>query len=300
MQLNQFPFGLVAALLTQGKVVPFLGAAASSVGVGDPAQLPWGVPTQAIRKTSLLRSRNTTKGRFSTVQGSTISCVIASTSGRSTPHYLRLAQLLASMPSKAARHFIVTTNYDVLIERAFEKAKRPLCVITQNMRDPENGATKVNLVLPDGKHDQESAKDFILDGPRFPEGTTYLFKMHGSSHHDPREGGDDLIVTENDYVDFLVNTGGTVTPNFPPASLHAAFMSKRFLFLGYSLEDWNFRAFLRLLSLRNALSKANQFRHFAVQRSPSELDVELWKQRNVNVYDGDLLDFCTSLENAWP
>ncbi|HYB88871.1 MAG TPA: hypothetical protein VEC76_18645, partial [Streptosporangiaceae bacterium] len=48
-----------------------------------------------------------------------------------------VATTLATMPKASKPHFIVTTNYDTTVERAFKLAGAPLCVITQNMRDPE-------------------------------------------------------------------------------------------------------------------------------------------------------------------
>jgi hypothetical protein len=57
----------------------------------------------------------------------------------------------------------------------------------------------------------------------------------------------------------------------------------------------NFCVFLRFLALRRALSSHDKKRHFAIQRNPAELEVELWQRRNVSVYDGDLNEFCTHL-----
>jgi len=116
--------------------------------------------------------------------------------------------------------------------------------------------------------------------------------MHGSVHRQHPGQPDDVIITEDDYVDFMVNSGGSVSPYFPPASLTAAYKQRRFLFLGYSLYDWNFRAFLRVLTLRNALSARAVRRHWAIQLNPQPLEAELWRHRNVNLYDGSLADFC--------
>ena len=178
---------------------------------------------------------------------------------------------------------------------------RPLCIITQNMRDPEHGASRVDVIYPDNTTLQEEAASFQWNDPvRAPgSNTIYLFKMHGSLNTTVSEARDDIIITEDDYVDFLVNSGGPVTPFFPPPSLAAAYKTRRFLFMGYSLDDWNFRAFLRLLALRNTLSGRDQRRHWAIQLDPNPLDEYLWRQRNVNLFQGDLSDFCVRLEASW-
>lgn len=205
---------------------------------------------------------------------------------------------VATMLARVQREgplFMITTNYDTFIERAFADAGRPLCVVTQNLRIHGQGAAAVNLLLPDGRSAVDVSAEFQWNDPQFPRDCAFLFKMHGSVAQRRPDVPDDVIITEDDYVDFMVNSGGSVSPYFPPASLTAAYKQRRFLFLGYSLRDWNFRAFLRILSLRNALSGREARRHWAVQREPDFLEVELWRHRNVNVYDGDLNLFCELL-----
>jgi hypothetical protein len=313
MLLNDFPFSEVAGWLASGQVVPLLGAGASRVGSSGPNKLPDGpgLATELIG-----RMRPAYPGQPSDGLARVAEYFEQTVFDRSALFdYLhdrfyqqqvnaplsRVAELLANMPNPDLKsRFIVTTNYDSLIEQAFHRAQRSLCVITQNMRDPEHGASRVTLRLPDGQLDQDDSLMFQWnDDTRFAPGTTYLFKMHGSADRKVGEQLDDLIITESDYVDFLVNAGGPVSPLFPPVSLLAAFSRRRFLFLGYSLADWNFRAFLRLLALRNAVSKRGQLRHWAIQLHPDELDVQLWGKRNVNIYDADLLQFCDELQAAF-
>ena len=147
---------------------------------------------------------------------------------------------------------------------------------------------------------QRSGVDFTLESLKLDTATTFLFKMHGSAS-DERIAGDardNLVITEDDYVDFMVNAGGPLNPNFPPPALLAEYKERRFLFLGYSLRDWNFRVFLRLLSQRNAMSGLAGRKHWAVQLNPNPVDVELWGRRNVDVYDGDLVEFTVRLGAA--
>ena len=146
---------------------------------------------------------------------------------------------------------------------------------------------------------------YIHAGHREPSREAKVVSEHVRGHIGPEsraaprrlEGGADLLKARPSAV---VNTGGAVSSIYPPAALSRAFKTRRFLFLGYSLEDWNFRAFLRLLVLRNAVSGKSKLRHWAIQLGPSKLDEALWFQRNVHVYDGDLGKFCGRLEEAWP
>jgi hypothetical protein len=310
MNLDQFPFKQVAKWLVKGMIVPFLGAGASRVGVPDGQRLPdarglahelvtkmegayLGEATDDLAKVAQVFEQSVfdrdalyeyVHERFYRAQeGASLS---------------RVAEFLASLSTGGQPLFLVTTNYDSIIEQSFHAAGRPICVITQNMRDPLHGIKRVNVTLPRGGQAEKDSDDFLWDDYNEAEGTVFLFKMHGSAER-RIDGRDDLIVTENDYIDFLVNAGG-VAPLFPPASLLNAYRTRRFLFLGYSLQDWNFRAFLRLLVTRNALSGHEKLRHFSIQLRPGEIDAQLWRHRNVNVYNGDLMEFCDRITRVLP
>ena len=69
-----------------------------------------------------------------------------------------------------------------------------------------------------------------------------LFKMHGSIDRKNRKN-DSYLITEEDYVDYLGRDQG----NYIPPYINRLMQGKNFLFLGYSLEDWNVRVILRKL-----------------------------------------------------
>ena len=64
-----------------------------------------------------------------------------------------------------------------------------------------------------------------------------------------------------------------------------------FLFLGYSLRDWNIRAILHALS-RHQLEK----RHWAVLLNPEKVERWLWKKREVQIIETPLDEFLDALE----
>ena len=310
-QLDEFPFSQVARWLSEGSIVPFVGAGASHGGASAQSSMPdgkaladelvsempgaaiYGVRDNLAKVAQFFQNSVFDRPALYDFLRRRLEVDQAQTSPSA------VAQLLANIPRNPVPFFVITTNYDSFIERAFRLAGKPLCVITQNMRDPVAGPQRLNLIHPDGALGQEESSEFQWsDDPRFPPGTTFLFKMHGSVHRAVLDGPDDVIITEDDYVDFMVNSGGKLSPFFPPTSLTAAYKRRRFLFLGYSLYDWNFRAFLRMLTLRNALSGSEARRHYAIQLRPEPIEVELWKQRNVNVYDGDLIEFCNRIQNS--
>jgi hypothetical protein len=181
------------------------------------------------------------------------------------------------------------------VETAFQQAGRPLCVITQHVSDPASGATKILVHRPGSFPDMVLARDFLSRDPEVPDGTAFLYKMHGSAQQPPGDQRDPLVITEDDYVDFLIQSGGPSNSLVPPPDLTLAFKRRRFLFLGYSLEDWNLRAFLRLLTIRHALSATGGLRHWAIRRTPAPIEEVLWEQRRVSLFAGDLEVFTKKL-----
>jgi len=74
-----------------------------------------------------------------------------------------------------------------------------------------------------------------------------------------------LVLTEDDYLNFLINVSRD--EKRLPSFVRAAFKSKRMLFIGYSLEDVNFKVLLRQAQ-RNAEGEESA-QHIAVQLPPN-------------------------------
>lgn len=308
--LDRFPFAQVADWLAAGDIVPFVGSGASRVRDAEIKSLPdsKGLAGELVKKMEGAYPADSTDdlAKVAQVFEYTVfdrELLYDFLHNRFEVQQLSeqpsdVAVMLAELPRGDVPLFLITTNYDSLIERAFTAAGRPICVITQGLRDAYAGQLRLNLTLPDGAQEQVDSTDFSCSDRKFPADCAFLFKMHGSVHNKQVDGRDNVIITEDDYIDFIVNTGGSVSPLFPPPALTKAFKDRRFLFLGYSLHDWNFRAFLRVLALRNALSGRDARRHWAVQLHPDSVEVDLWRHRNVNVYDGDLAQFCQRLRQV--
>jgi len=102
--------------------------------------------------------------------------------------------------------------------------------------------------------------------------------MHGSVDKiDARN--DSYLISEEDYVDFLGRSGGSYIPPY----ITGLMTGKAFLFLGYSLEDWNVRVILRKL-LKSSKS------------GDVERERERWQANDLNVYPMDLSEFAKKLK----
>ena len=182
-----------------------------------------------------------------------------------------------------ARHkplLIITTNYDDMIERAFQTAEpEPLpyhLVVTaieeEVVKYQRPNSTKLETVDP------QSLKVSL-------ENASIIYKMHGSiNRHRSDDEEDHYVITEEDYVSFL---GRMLIPSM----IGALFMTRRFLFLGYSLRDWNFRVMLS----RALQAEGETRRAWAIQQRPNAIEKRLWEKKNVDIFDMDLSELADEL-----
>jgi hypothetical protein len=218
------------------------------------------------------------------------------------------------LPRLDRPQLLVTTNYDDLIEQAFQDAGRPFHLVV-HPSDQKEYAASVLWWTPGADRPVAYTPSEL---PLSLTDTSIIYKMHGTVSRSS-EQWDTFVITEEDYMDFLSRmTGQTAIP----ARFMLEFRRRRFLFLGYSLADWNLRVVLRNLRTRlpgqqrltaevrpggssdasaaaviTAEPMLNESRRsWAVQRAPSNLESWLWEKRAVTIYDMNIEDFVARLE----
>ncbi|MCI0400491.1 MAG: SIR2 family protein [Gammaproteobacteria bacterium] len=293
------PYGQIRDQLLRGQVIPFLGAGAS-FGSRKPKETWWRtapgddgdiafLPTASeladflATKTSFPadESRELAKVAeyFSAVNGSTPLKQwlqdIFSFKQASGPVHKYLAEV-----AKKAPLLIVTTNYDDLIEHAFDTAKpqQPYDTVI-HVTSPKAGGEV--LWHPYGKTPLEVlGKDLLIDLSKI----TVIYKMHGGMDRSSNPPGQ-YVITEDDYIDFLTRmTKRAAIPN----AFADPFQSRPFLFLGYGLHDWNLRVVLNRID--KEMRRPGEIKSWAIEALSKPLEKKLWEQRNVNVFDGLSLD----------
>jgi hypothetical protein len=192
----------------------------------------------------------------------------------------KLHHLLAGLPAVLRARdvgdcgvLIITTNYDDALERAFREADEQLDVVRYVLEPDEPG--RFVHIRPDGQRNPISGhtdyRGFALDE------RSVLLKIHGAVDRlDP--GSDSYVITEDQYIDYLARESAT---RLIPAYLMARMRSSHFLFLGYGMRDWNLRVILRSIW-------AEQSRHFAswaIQRDPSDIDRRFWERHRVEILE---------------
>lgn len=162
-------------------------------------------------------------------------------------------------PEKPEPHFVLadlplpiymTTNYDDFMVQALQKRKKK----------PTRELCCWNKLLE--KNEKQSS--IFASNPDFEPTPTQplIFHLHG---HDGVP--ESLVLTEDDYLDFLVNTSRNLA--LLPHQIARALSGSSLLFIGYSLEDWTFRVLFRGLvsSTEPSLRRIS----LTVQLQPPEL-----------------------------
>ena len=180
---------------------------------------------------------------------------------------------------------MLTTNYDDALERAFDEAGEPYDVVSY-MADGEHSGKFV--------HRAPGAAVVVVERPNEyralrPDERVVILKMHGAVDRSETDAPwDSYVITEDHYIEYLARTD---LANLVPVTLAAKLRRSHFLFLGYSMRDWNLRVILHRIWGEQKL----KYKSWAVQRGPSELDREFWELRGVDVLDVPLDEYVAAL-----
>jgi len=202
----------------------------------------------------------------------------------SSPLHAWLAALPPLLRLKGLpQQLIVSTGLDTGVERAFEAAGEELDVVVYVAAGRDRG--KFLHISPDGAAT-------VVDEPNAYTGLalderSVLLKIHGHVDRGGTRERDSFAVSEDDHIDYLVgDSAGTV-----PVQLAARLRRSHLLFLGYDVDDWSLRVFLRRVWGGDRLA----FRSWAVQRAADHVARELWRERGADVYDVSLDAYAAEL-----
>ena len=185
---------------------------------------------------------------------------------------------LAGLPPLLRRdglpqQLIVSTSFDTGVERAFDAAGEDLDIVVYVASGRDRG--KFLHIAPDGAAT-------VVDEPNAYTGLalderSVLLKIHGHVDRGSTRERESFAVCEDDHIDYLVgDSAGTV-----PVQLAARLRRSHLLFLGYAVDDWSLRVFLRRVWGGDRLT----YRSWAVQPGAQHVASELWHERGVEVYD---------------
>jgi hypothetical protein len=298
-------YELVARRLLSGKVVPVLGAGAN-LGDRPPGVRfePGGRYLPNGRELAEVLARSANYPEADVLDLARVSQYVAAMLGEdelydelhkifnadfppTSLHYLlaRLARYTRENASECM--LLVTTNYDDMLERAFQAEGEPYDLVTY-VNDIEEHRGHF-------RHIPYLGKTLMISKPNeytgLPLGQrTIIAKIHGAVDRINRE--DSFVITEDDYVDYI--THADIDRLFP-VTLAEKIRRSNFLFLGYSLRDWNVRVMLYRLRMRGMNRKS-----WAIEANPDPVDRVTWVERGVEILPVRVEKFVAEMEQRLP
>lgn len=169
----------------------------------------------------------------------------------------------------------------LLIERSYPGAVEPLNKPYQTVVQP--------IESFQGSEEVKNRKSLsVNDG-------LILYKLHGTFTDAKPVKETRPVITEEDYIEFLTNVGGK--GEGIDNQIKEKIKDSTMLFLGYSLEDWNFRALFK--GLVEKVNPVERRYSFAIQKEPSDFWVKFWEDKHVIIFDVDLCAFTLELEQRY-
>jgi hypothetical protein len=297
------PYGLIVNQLKLGKVVPFLGAGVNMSG--RPPNVTWSANGSFLPSGGELahflaaEAEYPSDDRHELTDLAKVASYFVDAGGRSTlverlnglfQREFEPCNIHGYLAQQTDVHLFVTTNFDDLLERAFQRANRPYDLVIHPTDRADYQAAVLWWEHGAGEPKPIAPNLLQIDLSK----TTVIYKMHGTVARALRDAAS-YVITEDDYVEFLARmTNQTAVP----ACFMLYFRARHFLFLGYGLRDWNWRVVLR--NLRGAFSAGrnddDDTRSWAIQHNPSPAEVNLWTMRRVKIYDKDINEFVAKLQ----
>lgn len=260
--LNENAWKTLVSSVVKGRCTPFLGAGVATPHLPSGGQLavtlaaendyPFSDPWNLTRVSQYLATmydppyaRDAVGERLFALQQR----YLDENGGAVPVNYARLASLRLPV--------YVTTNYDVFMESALRDGTRTPSV--QVARWNERLLAQLGE-FPD--HEPTSEEPM-------------LFHMHGKL--EASAGGaqfDSLLLSDDDYIDFTVALAMNGELKVLPHQVREVLSWTNLLFVGYSLEDWNFRVLMRLLFRQQKIVQSDTAMKLSIQLEDRDMAPE--------------------------
>jgi hypothetical protein len=308
-----FSHGPILQRLKERCLVPFLGAAASFVGAQGTTRLPDaamlakellegiiypGASTDPITKIAQFLEEGPADRAY------LLGKVNARfEKGVGADYKTAFMEFLEDLPSAVIPPLIITTNYDVLVERSLQRRNIPYMAMSQVIRGNRyagrwvcyshlDTALSSSAVIPLRELEEQLKDQQTAATENGSPQAVWVYKIHGTARV---KLGDDLldsiVLTESDYIDFLSRD----ILKTMPAQVTSILRRSSLLFLGYSLADWNFRVLLQRIRNLQLKFDASTPRHWAFLRGADKVEEQFWKLRGINMHDLSLDNCLKSL-----
>ena len=193
-------------------------------------------------------------------------------------HPNTLHRFLAKLPAHLRAlgkppQLIITTNYDYTLERSFEEAGEPYDLVWYEAKKSDEAAF--------GKfwHKPPDGEAVVITSPNSydavaPNVRTVILKLHGTVVDRADAARNSFVVTENHYIDYLA---GDIAL---PVKITQRMATTNFLFLGYSMRDWNMRVILSRAWGHRPLGTSSWAIQLEPEGAQAQIEEKLWKERS--------------------
>jgi SIR2-like protein len=197
----------------------------------------------------------------------------------------------------------ITTNYDDLMFRALRfRRKDPKLELCSWNRSLHSKAALQYSEAANGIWDSDATQVTGFGPTRFASrsfvptvASPVVYHLHG--HYKLLES---MVLTENDYLDFLVNMSRD--QKLLPSRIQEALTGASLLFMGYSLADYNFRVLFRglihPLAENRRLSVSIQLPQ-TEDAGAVEYLTKYFEDFKIRVYWGTAEEFAEELQTRW-
>jgi hypothetical protein len=201
---------------------------------------------------------------------------------------LNAYDILAQLPLP----IYITTNLNNLLTIALREAGKDPQVMLCPWNDFTNEWDKANSVFQREKDYQPTPKRPLI------------YHLFGSLSEP-----DSIVLTEDDYFNFMI--GVTRNRDSIPSDVRRALVDSALLFLGFQLDDWQFRVLFRSILAQQGSERRRSYPHVAVQIAPDKsyiLDPEaasrylekyFFESAKINLYWGNANNFIHDLYSHW-
>jgi hypothetical protein len=340
-------YGLVAKAITDGRVVPFLGAGANLCDRPDDnthfergQYLPSGSELAEYLANSFgcpLSEDLARVSQYVALLGPGYKALYQALRELFDVNYppTLLHKLLAVLPAvlrdkglPPRYQLIVTTNYDDVLERTFHAAREEFDLVSYMAAEGDSKgkflhwsyAFKPKTKREDFEHEEKFKSEVERERKKFykefwkawpPPGIEsrlirisneysdvaidkrpVILKIHGAVDRvtppEMLERLDSFVITDEDYIDYLTRAD---ISTLVPMNVAAKFNRSNFLFLGYSLRDWNLRVILRRIWGQQNLKNNS----WGILLKPEDLDQIFWMKRDIQLINAPLCDYVKQL-----
>jgi len=195
----------------------------------------------------------------------------------------RLPALLRAEGVESPHQFVVTTNYDDVLERAFAEEGEEFDLFIYCAHGEHRGRV---LHRPPGGDPRVVHEPNKMVEPLMERSA--ILKIHGAIDRADAER-DSWVITEEHYVEYLTHPE---IGKWLPVALCDRLKTSHLECLGYSLRDWNLRAILRRLRQDRDL----RWNWWAVQLESGKIDRYVWGKQDLEILDARLEDYADALD----